>query len=50
MSDSSEKSETKSVQEDESNLGDDDLRAERRLYVAPAVATGGSVFPPGDFI
>jgi hypothetical protein len=39
MSESSEKSEKESVQEDESDLGDDDLRAERRLDVAPAVAT-----------
>jgi hypothetical protein len=50
MSDSSEKSEKEYVQEDESDLGDDDVRAERRLVVAPAVATGGSVFPPDDVI
>jgi hypothetical protein len=50
MSDSSKKSEKESVQEDESDLGDDDLRAERRLDIAPAFATGGSVFPPDDVI
>jgi hypothetical protein len=50
MSDSSEKSEKESVQEDESDLGDDDLRAERHPDVEPAVATEGSIFPPYDVV
>jgi hypothetical protein len=50
MSDSYEKSEKESVQEYESDIGDDDFRAERRLDVAPAVATGGSIFPPDNVI